>query len=129
MAFLILIFCYLFQVWVLRGFIRGLLYWQLNKSAYKKRKKGESLKERIMFSNFRDIIPRSLLIFFGIMSSVPIISLVVCLIFHFLNIFQELSDLIAELNFYFLLWLVILEAFFWSPSGKREYGRWINKRK
>ena len=60
-ALLGLFFLYL---WHVREFISGLEVYQLNTSAYKKRVKGQTIKEWFLYSRFRDIIPKSILILY-----------------------------------------------------------------
>ena len=57
LAFLLAYFFY-------RGFLWGLKLYRLNNSAYKKIKKGETFKEWFLYSRYRDVIPKPLLVFY-----------------------------------------------------------------
>lgn len=49
---------------IIRSNISGILDYQLNRSAMKKRKKGETVKEWFLYSRFREEIPKAILVLY-----------------------------------------------------------------
>ena len=122
-----LIFCIAF--WSMRGFISGLKVYQLNNSAYKKRKKGETIKEWFLYSRYKDIIPKTLYILYYVLIIIHFLILIVCIIFHFLSL-EKWGEIISIVTVVVdCLWILILRLLFWRSSPGYAYSRWIKKRR
>lgn len=81
----------IFLLWILslifaRGFLYGLKFYQLNNSAYKKRVKGQTLKEWFLYSRFRDVIPKGLLVFYFLIMWIHLIAILLCAVLYCFDI-------------------------------------------
>ena len=56
--------CFLVSFIFLRGFLYGIKRYKINNSAYKKRKKDETIKEWFFYSRYKDILPKFFLYFY-----------------------------------------------------------------
>ena len=122
-----LIFCITF--FDLRCFLYGIKRYQLNNSAYKKRKKGETIKEWFLYSRYKDIIPKTLYILYYVLIIIHFLILIVCIIFHFLSLekWGEITSIfIVCID---VLWILISGLLFWQSRPGYAYSRWIKKRR
>ena len=130
---MIALFCLLFLYsFYIRGFISGLEVYQLNHSAYKKRVKGQTIKEWFFYTRFRDVIPPIFIaIYFGVIIG-HLLILVVCIILYYItDQYQTIGrKIVIGVYIWNLVWGVTLWLLFWKP-GKREYKyeRWIEKKR
>ena len=123
-----LFFCYL------RAFLSGLKHYQLNNSAYKKRKKGETLKEWFLYSRYREEIPKFLLVLYFSFILMHLIGLILCIFFYITIMSLETGRIILKVMFYVdLTWSLLLYLLFWNrrnePGERVKYSRWITKRR
>ena len=117
-------------VFYIRGFIGGLLDYQLNRKAYNKRKEGQSLKEAILYSRFRNEIPNILLILYYLVLIIHAIAVIVCFSFNITNLNSNIGDFITRVIFYFDgFWMIILQLMFWRSKPGFAYERWISKKR
>ena len=114
---------------IIRSNISGILDYQLNRSALKKRKKDETVKEWLLYSRFREEIPKAILVlYFAILAMHPA-AMLVCYIVYRAN-FPE----IGRGTVYFMLsfnaaWTSVLSLLFRPGKDKRiRYERWIKRR-
>ena len=56
----VIFLCFLVSFIYIRGFLYGIKRYQLNNSAYKKRKKGETFKEWLFYIRYKEEIPKIL---------------------------------------------------------------------
>ena len=66
-----------------RGFILGIKNYQLNNSAYKKRKKGETIVEWFLYTRYRDIIPKGWIIFYFILLALHVLCFIISIVVNF----------------------------------------------
>lgn len=122
--------CFGISFFGIRGFIYGVKRYQLNNSAFKKRKKGETFKEWLFYSRYKEEIPKALLILYFCVLLVHLVCLVLCV---FINIIKKLSTIDEMLVILVLafdcLWMLILSLLFWSPGPDFKYERWITKKR
>ncbi len=117
-------------LYFIRGFLDGIIYYQLNRKAYKKRKEGQSLKEAILYSRFKQEIPNVLLILYYFIIFIHIAAATVCIIISILDRYQTIGDFIPRFIYYFDgLWVIVIHLMFWSPKPGIPYERWISKRR
>lgn len=121
--------CFFISFIFLRGFLYGLKRYRLNNSAYKKRKKGETVKEWFLYSRYKDQLPKLFLYFYYSNILVHLLGLTVCVLFHMINLSRDIGGTIAKvIACYDATWIVIIALLFWSPGRKYSYERWITKR-
>ena len=128
---ILVIFLAFFLTFVyIRCFFNGIKRYQLNNSAYKKRKKGETFKEWLLYSRYREEIPKILLVAYFSMILINILGLIICVIIYIVKAPQKIGDITARVVCYSDVTLVtITTLLFWSPSGDDAYERWITKRR
>ena len=115
---------------IIRSNISGILDYQLNRSALKKRKKDETVKEWLLYSRFREEIPKAILVLYFVILAVHPAAMLVCYIVYRAN-FPE----IGRGTVYFMLsfnaaWTSVLSLLFRPGKDKRiRYERWIKRRR
>ena len=120
--------CYLLSLIYLRGFIYGVKRHMLNNSAYKKRKKGETFREWLFYTRYKEEIPLKLRLFFYVVLIIHPLCCVVCLFVYMASLPQNISQVLTKFIYYFdAIWILIFSLLFWSPGHDYEYGRWIKK--
>ncbi len=113
-----------------RSFLDGLIIYLLNKSAIKKRKKGQTLKEYLLYTRFKTEIPKSFLVFYYFTIVSHLLVSVALVIMALLEYSEDLILKILGILFYFNCgWTTIIGILFWSPGKSFNYGRWISKKK
>lgn len=94
-AALILI-CWGLAFFYIRWILAGIIAYQLNNSALKKRKKGMTFKERLLYSRYREEIPKLFLyLYFLIVIGHPAV-LFVCLLLSLLGPCTEVGEIFAK---------------------------------
>ena len=128
---LVILLCYVLSLLLIRSFLLGLKSYQLNRNAYKKRKKGETFKEWLFYNRYRDEIPKSLLILYFCILIIHPICIIACTIIHLLKLPTIISIVISySVLIGDVLWFVIITLLFWSRKSNRvKYERWITKRR
>ena len=127
---IVVVLCFLMSFFYIRGFLYGVKRYQLNKSAYRKKVKGETFKEWLIYSRFREEIPKTLLILYFLVLLIHSVCLFVCLLLYIIKLPQEIGGTIAKIVAYFdLTWTVIIALLFWSPGRDYAYDRWIIKKR
>ena len=113
-----------------RGFFYGIKRYQLNNSAYKKRKKEETFKEWLFYSRYKEEIPKILRVLYYTVLIIHPTCLIVCLIVHIitlpLNLGEALAFFIAGFD---VVWMLVIGLLFWSPGRDYAYERWITKKR
>lgn len=120
LAFLLAYFFY-------RGFLWGLKLYRLNNSAYKKIKKAETFKEWFLYSRYRDVIPKPLLVFYFFLLVLHATAFLICIIFHFCEGTWVLN-VVRAVGIFDGVWIVLVGILFWSKEPGFAYDRWIKKR-
>jgi len=113
----VIIFSLLQGFWMIRCFLGGLIFYQLNKSAYKKRKKGQTLKESFLYSRFRGEIPKVFITLYFIYIIVHFLSLTASVMFQLINK-NELTKVFEFINL-LLIFIINLayQLVYFIPKG------------
>ena len=120
--------CFTLSFFYIRSFLYGVKRYQLNNSAFKKRKKSESFFEWLLYKKYRLEIPKTLLILYFSVLIIHVVGFVICTFFYIFNLSQILGDTITRAIVCFdLLWILIIAFMFWSPGRDYAYSRWIKK--
>ncbi|MBR2342747.1 MAG: hypothetical protein IKA64_00665 [Clostridia bacterium] len=129
---IVIILCFILGFFYLRGFIWGIKLYQLNNSAYKKRKKGETFKEWLSYSRYREEIPKAIrMLYYFILIFHPV-AIITCAFIHFSELSQDFSQslgyIIAVLVvFVDSAWMLIIHLLFTRIKPGYAYSRWIKK--
>ena len=125
---IVILLCYFISLLFVRGFLYGIKRYQLNNSAYKKRKKGETFKEWLFYSRYKEEIPKILRILYYIVLIIHpmciIAALFACIIP--LNLGKAIEFFIAGFDAF---WMLVIALLFWSPGPGYAYERWIAKKR
>ena len=125
---IVIFICYFLSFLFIRGFLYGAIRYQVNNSAYKKRKEGKSFKEWLFYSRDKEELPKILRILYHLILFSHPIGLIICAIVHFINLSFNIGEAIA---FFFVsfdvLWILVIALLFWSPGPGFAYERWITK--
>lgn len=120
--------CFLLSFVFMRGFLYGIKRYQLNKSAYKKRKQSETLKESLLYSKYKEEIPKILIILYYLVLIIHIAGLIICILFYIIEILFNIGELVVRIIVWFdIIWMIIIAVLFWSPGKEFAYKRWIVK--
>ncbi len=126
---ILLIISFLLFFSYIRGFMYGIKRYQLNKSAYKKRKKGETFLEWLTYSRYKEEIPRIFRILNYFVLIIHPVVMIPCIFIRGTELEFHLGYIIVVTLFIFnLIWALSITLLFWSPKGKK-YERWITKRR
>lgn len=116
----------------MRIFIYGLKRYQLNNSAYKKRKKGEAFKEWLFYSRYKEEIPKPILyMHHSILFRHPA-AMIACIFLYLANMPSSIGSLISGGIVFFGFWEgLVLKLLFFDPHihGNTDYSRFIKKRR
>ncbi|MGX8700700.1 hypothetical protein [Caproiciproducens sp.] len=129
-SILTILLLFLLTFFHLRGLYWNIIDYQLNNSARKKMRKGQTFKEWFLYSRYRAEIPRILVCLYFVVIIVNVIFFLLDLLFFYLNYDDYM---LFELMIIFDLGvMVILDiAFYGRKNGKVYYKieRWIKKRR
>lgn len=126
----VVIICFLLSFPYIRGFLSGVICYQLNKSAIKKRKKGQTFKEWFLYSRYREEIPKMLLIGYFVIVAIHLLVLLSCIIFFFIQPLDDVGYILAKGIFAFdFLWMLTVQLLFWQAKPGYKYERWIKKKR
>ena len=123
---------FLFYIHI-RCFLFGIKRYQLNNSAYKKRRKSESFIDWLFYKKYKEEIPKGLRLLHHVVLIIHPACFVACLIVHITGLtlhFDIGYILVTSLIIFDVSWMLILTLLFWSPrKGRDIYERWIKKRR
>jgi len=126
----VVLLCFLISFLDVRGFLYGIKRYQLNNSAYKKRKKGETFKEWLFYSRYKEEIPKILRVLYYTVLIIHPVCLIACLFTYIIilpwNIGGILATAIAGFD---VVWMLVIALLFWSPGRDYAYERWITKKR
>ena len=126
----LILFGYGLGFFLMRGFLGSVIYYQLNKNAIKKRKKGQSLKEWFLYSRFRDVLPRLAVIWYFIVVAIHPLILVACVILTLADVSNEIGKWVAlSAPIFDTVWLAVLYFMFWQVEPGYKHDRWIKKKR
>ncbi len=128
---LFFIFCLFFISFIcIRGFLSGVKRYQLNKSALKKIRKTETFKERMLYTKFKNEIPKSLRVLYFSILIVHGVGFIVCILLYFIDAdisYKNGEKIVLGIVCYDGVWAGLLALLFWSPGKDFAYERWITK--
>lgn len=127
---IVILLCFLLAFHDLRVFLYGIKRYQLNISAYKKRKKGETFKEWLFYSKYKEEIPKILRVLYYTVLIIHPVCLIACVFAYIitssLNLGEALAIFIAGFD---VVWMLVTALLFWSPRREIPYERWITKKR
>ena len=114
----------------LRSFISGEIVYQMSYRTFRRKKKGQTLKEWFLYSRFREEIPRGFLTFYFVVTAIHLVILIALFILH-LTISSNypgtcLTFLITAFD---LLLGLTIRLLFWKSGLGLKYERWIYRRR
>ena len=126
----IILFFYCLSVWLYRGLLDSIILYQLNNSAQKKRRKGQSLKERFLYSRFRDVLPRFAVIWYFVIVAIHPPFLAAYIILTLAGAPEEIWKWTAFSSFLFdVAWMAVIKIMFWQLEPGFKIDRWIKKKR
>ena len=127
---IVITLCFFISFLFDRGFLYGIKRYQLNNSAYKKRKKGETFKEWLFYSRYKEEIPQILRSLYYTVLIIHPVCLIACVVAYVitssLNFGGALAIFIAGFD---AVWMLVIALLFWSPGPDYAYERWITKKR
>lgn len=123
---LTLMFVYIYLL--VRSYINGAISYCLNRNAEKKRRKGQSIKEWFLFSRFRDVIPRIMLVWYFADIIIFLGSIIAVIIMDIMDFGYDKAG--AFCLIVFIVWVIpIMVAYFMLRDRNYgtgfNYSRWI----
>lgn len=126
----IIILCWALAFISIRSLLSGIISYQLNNSAYKKRKKGMRFKEWFFYSRYREEIPKILLLLYFVIVFGHSLMVLVCLLLHLVGPYPEIGGVLTEgVMIFDFAWTVLYGLMFWSRDSAPAYSRWIKKKR
>ena len=97
----------------------------------KKRKKDETVKEWLLYSRFREEIPKAILVLYFVILAVHPAAMLVCYVVHCTKASVGISTGAAYFILFFnAAWTSVLSLLFRPGKDKRiRYERWIKRRR
>lgn len=127
---IVILLCFLIAFLDVRCFLYGIKRYQLNNSAYKKRKKRETFKEWFFYSRWKEEIPKILRVLYYAVLIIHPVCLIVCLFAHIITLSLDLGGALAIFIAGFdVVWMLVIALLFWSPGRDYAYERWITKKR
>ncbi len=126
----LILICWVVSFFYIRWLLSGIICYQLNNSAYRKRKMGMRFKEWFLYSRYREEIPKILiLLYFVIVFGHPLM-LLVCLFLYLVGPYPKIGRILAiGVAIFDFGWQVIYVLAFWTRDSKPDYSRWIKKKR
>lgn len=128
---LVIFLCFLLSFVFIRSFLSGIKRYQLNNSAYKKRKKGETFLEWLFYSRYKEEIPKILRVFYFAVLFVHLSCIIICLFLYMIKLPMNIGGAIATATAVFdAVWMFVIKLLFWQPRRPGcAYKRWITKKR
>ena len=127
---LVIFLCFTLSFVYIRGFLSGVKTYQLNNSAYKKRKKGETFLEWLSYSRYKEEIPKILRVFYFAVLFVHLSCIIICLFLYMIKLPMNIGGSIATAIVVFdAVWMLVLNLLFWHSKPGFAYKRWITKKR
>ena len=121
-----LAFCYL------RSFLSSLVSYQLNKSAIRKRKKGQNFIEWLLYLRYKDVITKIFILLYYSVLVIHLMCIPVFVLFEYaIEVTSfDIGHIIAISVFIFdMSWMLIMFILFFSHGLNYPFERWITKRR
>ena len=126
----VILLCYFISFVFVRGFLYGIKRYQLNNSAYKKRKKGETFKEWLFYSKYKEELPKMLRVLYYTVLIIHPVCLIACVFTYIIKLSLNLGGAVAIFIAGFdVVWMLVIALLFWSPGPDYAYERWITKKR
>lgn len=120
----------LLSFWMIRWYLWGIKTYPLNNSAQKKRKKGETIRERFLYTRYREEIPKFFLGLYFVIVFLHAAVLIVWVIQHFVGPYPFFGHcMTVTLIVFDAVWMLLLRLMFWSRDGDMPYERWVPKKR
>lgn len=128
---IILVLCWVLTFFSIRLELSNIIEYQLNKNAFKKRKKGMTFKEWFLYTRYREEIPKILLfLYFFIVIGHPLVLLVFFLIYLMGPYPEIVGNLVKGVAAFDIGWQLIYAIAFWDwPNRLPKYSRWIKMKR
>lgn len=125
---IVIILCYFLSVFFIRGFLYGIIRYQLNNSAYKKRKKGTTFREWLFYNRYTKEIPKILRILYYFVLLIHPMCLIISVFVYLMKLPFNIGEILATTLVGFDdVWILAIALLFWSPGRDFAYERWISK--
>lgn len=125
-----IILCALLAFLTIRWYLWGIKTYPLNTSARKKRKKGETIRERFLYTRYREEIPKFFLGLYFVIVFLHAAVLIVWVIQHFVGPYPFFGHcMTVTLIVFDAVWMLLLRLMFWSRDGSMPYERWVPKKR
>lgn len=125
-----IILCALLAFLTIRWYLWGIKTYPLNNSAQKKRKKGETIRERFLYTRYREEIPKFFLGLYFVIVFLHAAVLIVWVIQHFVGPYPFFGHcMTVTLIVFDAVWMLLLRLMFWSRDGDMPYERWVPKKR
>lgn len=119
---------YALALMFIRGFLYGVKRYQLNNSAYKKRKRQESFKEWLFYSRYKEEIPKILRILYFVVLIIHPVAIIACLFVYLIKVPWNIGGKIATgIMIFDDVWVILIGLRFWRPEPDFAFERWIKK--
>lgn len=126
----VIVLCFLISLLDIRGFFYGIKKYQLNNSAYKKRKKGETFKEWLLYSRYKEEIPKILRVLYYSVLIIHPVCLLTCLFIYIIELPLSVGGILATAIAGFdVVWMLVISLLFWTPGRDYAYERWITRKR
>ena len=126
----VIMLCYSISFLFIRGFLYGIKRYQLNNSAYKKRKKGETFIEWLFYNRYTEEIPKMLRILYYFVLLIHPTCLIACIFAHLIRLSFNFGEMLAiAIAGFDVVWMLVIALLFWSPGRNYAYERWIPRKR
>lgn len=130
---LVISLCLLISFFFIRAFYHGMKRYQLNKSAYRKRKKTENFIQQLLYTKYKEEISFGWRLFYYLICLIHLFLMVVCVVIYIINrdVSFRVGRIIAVVLYYSdMVWVVSIALLFNSrDGGDLRYSRWIRKKR
>ena len=115
----------------LRDFLSGEIVYQMSYRAFRRKKKGQTLKEWFLYSRFREEIPRGFLTFYFVVIAIHLVILIALFILYLTISSNYPGTCLTYPIFPFDgLWMLIIRLLFLQAKKPGyKYERWIYRRR
>ena len=126
----VIIGLFLLSFWMIRWYLWGIKTYPLNTSARKKRKKGETIRERFLYTRYREEIPKFFLGLYFVIVFLHAAVLIVWVIQHFVVPYPLFGHcMTVTLIVFDAVWMLLLRLMFWSRDGDMPNERRVPKKR
>lgn len=109
------------------GVMNGVKEAHLRRNERRRRAKGQTFKERFLFTRYRDQIPRCLMWFYYLVLIIHPVSLVIILCAFYFVSMQHYTEIMAKVVLTFdFVWMFIFTILGWKPGDPwLHYEKWV----